>query len=230
MPTLQVEPRDKSKSAAVNRMRKDGVMPMAILTKKTGTQMVSADREEIKTVLDSIVGLPIFDVDGAAKTKVILKEVQRDAVSRKIIHMTVQEVADSDVIKVSIPVKVSGTPQAVAKRQSTLMVPMNALDVQAKVSDLPAEIAVNASNMTENDRIIVPIFPVTKPSHSSPLQKPFWPPPKSNSAVWAHPARRVLKGKRAKKVLKAKAARKPQQKLANNLSATTSINTKPLAG
>ncbi|MCB0825495.1 MAG: 50S ribosomal protein L25 [Armatimonadetes bacterium] len=155
MPTLQVEPRDKSKSAAVNRMRKDGVMPMAILTKKTGTQMVSADREEIKTMLDSIVGLPIFDVDGAAKTKVILKEVQRDAVSRKIIHMTVQEVADSDVIKVSIPVKVSGTPQAVAKRQSTLMVPMNALDVQAKVSDLPAEIAVDASNMTENDRIIV---------------------------------------------------------------------------
>lgn len=130
---------------------------MAILSKNEGTVMVKADRKEIHDVIHSIEGLNIFDVvlDGDKTTRVILKDVQRDPVSRRVVHIALQEVAADDIIRVAIPVRVDGTPQAVTKRMATLMTPMNQVDVKGKVSELPNEIYVDASEMKQNDRIII---------------------------------------------------------------------------
>lgn len=157
MATLQVQTREKSSTAAVNRLRNEGVLPMAILSKKNGTVMVKADRKEVHDVIHSIEGLNIFDVkiDEDAPTKVILKEVQRDPVSRRVTHLSLQEITNEDVVRVSVPVRVEGTPVAVTKRLATLMLPKNELEVKAKVSQLPDEILIDVSKMKQNDRIIV---------------------------------------------------------------------------
>lgn len=156
MPTLQAQPREKSSSAAVNRLRKEGQMPLALLSKDGTTRMLQADRVELRELINGIEGLNIFEVDAdGSTTKVILKSVQRDPVSRQVIHVTVQEIKDTDVIKVNIPVRVEGTPLAVTKRSATLMLPMSEIEVQAKVSDLPNEIVIDVSKMSQNDRIIV---------------------------------------------------------------------------
>lgn len=157
MATLQVQSREKSSSAAVNRLRNEGVLPMAILSKDQGTVLVKADRKAVQDVILSIEGLNIFDVtvDEGNTTKVILKDVQRDPVSRRVTHISFQEIADADVIRVKIPVKIEGVPFAVTKRSSTLMVPMNEIEVKAKVTDLPDEIVLDVSKMKQNDRIVV---------------------------------------------------------------------------
>lgn len=156
MATLQVEVREKASSAAVQRLRNEGIMPIALLTKTEGTKLIQAPRVKIREIVDSISGLTIFDVDGHGdKIQVILKEVQRDPATRQVIHVTLQEILDTDVIKANIPVKIEGTPEAVAKRQATLMIPMTQLAVKGKVSDLPDEVLVDVSEMEQNDRIIV---------------------------------------------------------------------------
>lgn len=156
MATLQVEVREKASSAAVQRLRNEGIMPIALLTKTEGTKLIQANRAEIKEIVDSISGLTIFDVDGHGnKVQVILKEVQRDPATRQVIHVTLQEITDSDVIKANIPVRIEGTPEAVTKRMATLMVPMTEISVKGKVSELPDEIVVDVTKMGQNDRIIV---------------------------------------------------------------------------
>lgn len=157
MPTLQVQPRDNTKSSAIGRMLRNDVLPMALITKTEGTKKIKADREAVRNLIHGIEGLTIFDleVEGDKKVKVILKDVQRDPVSRQVIHLSVLEIAESDVIKVKIPVHIQGTPEAVAKKVSTLMVPMSELEVKAKVSDLPNEILVDVSKMDFNDRIVI---------------------------------------------------------------------------
>lgn len=157
MPTLQVETRDKASSASVERLRTNGVLPMALLAKDRTTKLIQAEREKVYELIHSIKGLNIFDVEGAGdgKVRVIMKEVQRDPVSRKVIHMTVQQVEDTDVIRVKIPIRVEGTPVAVSKRAATLMVPMNDIEVKGRVNALPDEIFVDASKMKQNDRIAV---------------------------------------------------------------------------
>lgn len=156
MPTLQVETREKASSAAVNRLRGEGKLPMALLAKDQTTKLIQADRSEVHNLITGIEGLNIFDVEGAGdKVMVIMKEVQRDPVSRRVIHMTLQQITESDVIRVFIPVRVEGTPVAVAKRSATLLAPLNQVEVKGKVNELPSEILVDASKLKQNDRVTI---------------------------------------------------------------------------
>ena len=154
MATLQIESRPKTSSAGTRRLLNDGILPMALISKKDGTKLIQAVRSDVKTIFDAMSGVAIFDVeDSGNKSRVILKDVQRDPASRRVIHMTVMEVAMDDVVKVSVPVHVEGTPESVAKKISTLMVPTTQLDVQARVKDLPETIVVDVSKLGENDKI-----------------------------------------------------------------------------
>lgn len=129
---------------------------MALIAKGGVTQKVQADRVAARTLFNDITGVAIFDVDvEGTKSKVIMKDVQRDPVSRQVTHLTVMEITNEDVVKVSIPVVVEGTPVAVTKRAATLMVPMNQLTIKAKVKDLPDQILVDAANLGQNDKIVV---------------------------------------------------------------------------
>lgn len=157
MATLQLKTREDMSSAGTRRLRRSGVLPMALIAKGGVTQKVQADRTEIRSLFSDITGVAIFEVkvDDAKATRVIMKDVQRDPVSRQVTHMTVMEITDEDVVKVFVPVVVSGTPVAVTKRMATLMIPMNQLEIKAKVKDLPDVIAVDASDMGQNDKIVV---------------------------------------------------------------------------
>ncbi|MBA4294233.1 50S ribosomal protein L25 [bacterium] len=156
MATLQLQTRADASSAGTRRLLKSGVLPMALIAKGGVTQKVQADRVAARALFHDISGVAIFDVDVEGKSsKVIMKDVQRDPVSRQVTHLTVMEITDEDVVKVNIPVVVEGTPVAVTKRAATLMVPMNQLTIKAKVKDLPDQIIVDASKLRQNDKLVV---------------------------------------------------------------------------
>lgn len=157
MATLELSNREDLSSAGVGRLRREGVLPMALIAKGGVTKKVQADRAQVKSLFNGISGVAIFnvDVEGEGKKRVIMKDVQRDPVSRQVTHMTVMEIAEDDVVKVYVPVVVEGTPKAVTKKMATLMAPMNQIEIKAKVKDLPETITIDASNMGQNDKIVV---------------------------------------------------------------------------
>lgn len=157
MATLELSNREDLSSAGVGRLRRDGVLPMALIAKGGVTKKVQADRAQVKSLFNGISGVAIFNVnvEGEGKKRVIMKDVQRDPVSRQVTHMTVMEIAEDDVVKVYVPVVVEGTPKAVTKKMATLMAPMNQIEIKAKVKDLPETITIDASNMGQNDKIVV---------------------------------------------------------------------------
>ncbi len=157
MATLQLTTREDASSAGTRRLRRDGVLPMALIAKGGETQKVQADRVAARQLFHDITGVAIFDVeiDGGKATRVIMKDVQRDPVSRQVSHLTVMEIANDDVVKVSVPVVISGVPAAVTKKQATLIVPMNQLDLKAQVKNLPEVITVDVSKLGANAKIVV---------------------------------------------------------------------------
>ncbi len=157
MAKLELINREDLSSAGVGRLRRDGILPMALIAKGGETKKVQADRAAVKNLFNGISGVAIFEVnvEGEGKKRVIMKDVQRDPVSRQVTHMTVMEILDEDVVKVFVPVVVEGTPKAVTKKMATLMTPMNQIEVKAKVKDLPEVIHVDASEMGQNDKIVV---------------------------------------------------------------------------
>lgn len=157
MATLQLKTREDASSAGTRRLRRDGVLPMALIAKGGETQKVQADRVDARKLFHDITGVAIFDVeiDGGKATRVIMKDVQRDPVSRQVSHLTVMEIHEDDVVKVSVPIVIEGIPASVTKKQATLIVPINQLDMKAMVKNLPDQIVVDVSKLGPNDKIVV---------------------------------------------------------------------------
>ncbi len=157
MSTIAVTPREKSSSAAVERLRKEGILPMAVIRRDKTTDLVQAPARQLRTVLSGKDGLKVFPltVEGGPEMKVVLKQIDRHPVSRKVTTMVLQEVLDDDVIKISIPIVTQGTPRSVAKNQAALIKGTDSADVQGPVRLLPDVISVDLSKMRQNDRILI---------------------------------------------------------------------------
>jgi large subunit ribosomal protein L25 len=158
MATLQVKTRESAKSAEIGRLRKAGILPMALIEKGKGTRQIQAPQKDVKATLRAAGGVPVFGVqldDSGSEFKVVLKEVQRDIISRNIIHITLQEVKEDDVIRIAVPIHFHGEPECVTKKRSSLMTPMVNIEVHAKPGDIPKWIDVDVSKMEDNDKVVV---------------------------------------------------------------------------
>ncbi|MBX3095924.1 MAG: 50S ribosomal protein L25 [Fimbriimonadaceae bacterium] len=156
MPTLQATIRETNSSAEVNRLRKSGHMPMALITPEKETRLLQANTREIRDVMRSITGVPLFDLslDGG-KCKVVVKDVQRDALSKYVTHITLQQIRDTDKIRVQLPIHVHGTPVAVDKNESTLATSLTSIEVQCIVNKMPDSVELDISHLGESDKITV---------------------------------------------------------------------------
>jgi large subunit ribosomal protein L25 len=155
---IEVVTRPKTSSLAVNRLRKEGILPMALIEKGNGTRLIQAPVAHVKAVLSGKDGLKIFPLtldSGSREMRVVVKEIRRHEVTHKVTTMVLQEVVDEDKIRIAVPVTYSGTPKAVAKNVASLITPVSTLLVQAKVKDLPDSVQIDCSKMKQNDRILV---------------------------------------------------------------------------
>jgi len=158
MGTLQVMTREGATSAEVKRLRAKGILPMALIVKGKGTRLIQATHKEVRTTLKSSGGVPVFGVSvdsDPREIKVVVKEVQRDIITRGIIHLTLQEVKDDDVIRINVPIVFSGEPDSVTKKRSSLMTPMVVIEIFAKPANIPDHITVDLSGLGENDKVVV---------------------------------------------------------------------------
>lgn len=163
MATLQIQSRESANSAEARRLRTKGILPMALILKGQGTKLVQAQQKDVRSALRRIGGAAVFSVavDSEPKErKVIIKDVQRDVISRGITHLTLQEVRDDEVIRISVPIKFHGEPDCVTKKKSSLMTPLVALEIHAKPADIPDHFHIDVSEMEEVDKILVSDIPL----------------------------------------------------------------------
>jgi large subunit ribosomal protein L25 len=131
---------------------------MALIVKGQGTRLVQASQKDVRAALRKAGGVAVFavSVDSESKEiKVVVKDVQRDAISRGIVHLTLQEVRDDDIIRIAVPITFHGEPESVTKKKSSLMTPLVSLEIFAKPAAIPDHLHVDLSGMGEHDKIVV---------------------------------------------------------------------------
>lgn len=172
MAEIQVETRPKSSTAAVSRLRKDGILPMALIERGQGTRLIQGSAKHIKELLQAKSGLKIFglDLDSNRKMRVVVKQIDRDISTRRVINIVFLEVRDEDRIKMSIPLEFTGMPVAVEKGAASLITPIATLECQGQVKILPDAITVDLANMKQNDRIL--LQDITLPEGLNALHSP----------------------------------------------------------
>lgn len=141
----------------VAAIRADGFIPSVIYGEGEPVLAQSAYNETEKVLLAAGYHSTI-DVDFDGKKKlVIVKDVNLDPVSRKIVNVEFQAVSADRAIEATTPIEIVNFETSDAnKAHLAILQVMEEIDVKAKPSDLPKELTIDASKLaTLEDKITV---------------------------------------------------------------------------
>ena len=134
-------------------LRASGLIPSVIYG---GKEPVLAASEYVAT--EKVLGQAGYhspvDLDVAGKKHLaIVKDVQIDPVSRKIVNIEFQAISANEVVEATTPIVIVNFEASEASKiyHFALTQSMEEIDVKAKPADLPKELTIDATNLKEVD-------------------------------------------------------------------------------
>lgn len=138
-------------------LREEGFVPSVIYGGKSDILAKSSYNETEKVLKLAGYHSPIDLVVDDKKTMAIVKSVQLDPVSRRIIAVSFQAVSANKAVEATTPIVITGFEESDAnKAHLTLDQILEEIDVKAKPADLPKELVVDASKLaTVEDKLFI---------------------------------------------------------------------------
>ena len=149
---LSLEKRDVA-GKKLAALRSAGKVPAVVYGGKTEPTLVQAEYNEIEKVLRLAGYHSTIELSIAGKNQLaIVKNVDINPVSRKLMNVEFQAVSANEVIEATAPIVLEGFETSEAnKLHYVVLQVMEELDVKAKPADLPEKIVVDASKFVNLD-------------------------------------------------------------------------------
>lgn len=152
MPEIVVaKPRvGKFNKNAARRVRAAGKIPAVLYGSGHDPVAVEVEPKQISRILFSDTGHnTIFDVEvaGLPAAKAMIVDWQRDPIMDNLIHIDLKRIALDKVLKVKVRVKLQGIPLGVKNSGGILDQVLREVEIECLPADIPANIAVDVSNL-----------------------------------------------------------------------------------
>ena len=136
---------------ASQRLRERGYIPAVIYGSSINTVPLELDNKEVENFMriygtSGLVGLNI----GGTNYTVFVKEIQKDSVTGKIIHIDFQQVAHNEKIHVSVPIILRGK-SLVERNGSIIQQQLRDLEVECSAENIPKALEFDISNLNPGD-------------------------------------------------------------------------------
>src|SRR5229473_4520624 len=153
---LQISPREVT-GKATKRLRKSGIIPANISGHKEESQTVQVEAlafEALKRAhgATGIITLRLSDSNRAQTA--LVRRVQRDPRSGKILHIDFSRVSLTERITMKVPLRFVGEAPAVKDEGGVLLHLLDTLEVECTASDIVDYIEVDISPLTEIDSML----------------------------------------------------------------------------
>jgi large subunit ribosomal protein L25 len=153
---LQISPREVT-GKATKRLRKSGIIPANISGHKEESQTVQVEVlafEALKRAhgATGIITLRLSDSNRAQTA--LVRRVQRDPRSGKILHIDFSRVSLTERITMKVPLRFVGEAPAVKEVGGVLLHLLDTLEVECTASDIVDFIEVDISPLTEIDSML----------------------------------------------------------------------------
>ena len=153
---LEISPREVT-GKAVKRLRKVGIIPAHIFGHKEESQAVQVEALAFEALRRTHRSKGILSLRTAGDKKVqtaLIRHIQRDPRSGKILHIDFFRVSLTERIIVKIPIRVTGEAPAVKIEGGVLLHLLDTLEVECAAQDIVEYFEVDVSSLTEIDDII----------------------------------------------------------------------------
>jgi large subunit ribosomal protein L25 len=152
--TLKAEKRTDFKRSISRTLRKSGFVPGIYYIHGGENIAIKAPELSLRPVISTTESRVInLDIDGEIR-QCVLKDVQFDPITSKLIHFDLIGLKEGEKIRVEVPVKLAGNPVGV-KEGGLLQFIMHKLEVECLPSHLPSHIDLEITGLGIGDSIKV---------------------------------------------------------------------------
>ena len=148
---VAAEPREgKFNKNAARRVRVAGKIPAVLYGSGHDAVAIEVDPKQISRILFSETGHnTIFDVEiaGQPAAKAMIVDWQREPIMDQLIHIDLTRIALDKTLRVKVRVKLLGIPVGVKAAGGILDQVLREVEIECLPADIPANIAVDVSNL-----------------------------------------------------------------------------------
>ncbi|WP_131336522.1 50S ribosomal protein L25 [Clostridium perfringens] len=152
MENLQVNQREKKTRHSSRQCRRKGLVPGVIYGKGINNFLFEIGELELNHAL-SVTGehglLSINSQEGSLNT--LIKEVQRDPVTRKVLHIDLEKVEGNEEIETAVPINYVGE-EYINKLDAVLQKNLDSINVKCSPSNIPKGVNLNVGRAKPGDQ------------------------------------------------------------------------------
>ena len=155
--------RHRMSGGALQQLRREGFIPASISARGEATQHCSVPRQKLTEILSRYGASALIELQGTEEggsVLVISRDIQRDAVSGKLLHVGFQRVSARDPITAEVRLTLLGQPQDVRTGTGTLEQVVSTVLVRAVPDRLPPSVEVDTSGMEIGSVLHLSALPV----------------------------------------------------------------------
>lgn len=172
--TLAVEPREKSGTTSAHKLRAAGRLPGVVYGHGAAPEHVSFDARAFDDVLHhgGRTGLITLQVGKKTETALV-RELQRDPLSRKVIHADLQRVSAHESVHAKLPIVTVGVARGVRDSGGVMDVIAHEIEVEGPADKLPERLEIDVTelgiheNATAADVVLPAGFKLVTPSDTT---------------------------------------------------------------
>jgi len=149
--TIQVEKRERTGKGGSRESRRKGMIPGVVYGGGKDSVPIQLDRKTfVELMKKSDSENPIFLLklsDSGQERHAILRDLQKDPVSRMVIHLDFQRIEMNQKVHVTVPVELMGTAVGVKTEGGLVEFTTRELKVECLPGDIPKHIEVDITNL-----------------------------------------------------------------------------------
>jgi large subunit ribosomal protein L25 len=135
---------------AARRVRVAGKIPAVVYGAGQDAVAVTVDPRVITKILHSDSGHnTIFDlnVEGATIVKAMIVDWQHEPIKGKLLHIDLKRIAMDKMMRVSVPIQLTGVPVGVKAQGGILEHVMREVEIECLPGDIPSHLDVDVTNL-----------------------------------------------------------------------------------
>ncbi len=147
--TLPIEKRAKVGTTSAAALRRDGRIPGVVYGHGSEPLHVSFEAKTFDDLMHhgGRTGMLTLMVDGKKSDTALIREVARNPVTRKVVHVDLQLVTEHEAVRATIPLITVGTARGVREFGGVMDVIVHEIEVEGPVDELPDHLEIDVSDL-----------------------------------------------------------------------------------
>ncbi|RXZ79273.1 50S ribosomal protein L25/general stress protein Ctc [Paenibacillaceae bacterium] len=154
--SLKAKERSGKTQSDLRQLRAHGRIPAVVYGKKIDVPAsISVEAKELLALLRSHPNAVVeMEVPSAGKQPVMMTEIQRDPLSRQLLHIDFRQIDMNEEVKTAIHVDITGEAAGV-KAGGVLQILLHEVEIQCLPGSIPESVQVDITDLEIGDQILV---------------------------------------------------------------------------